>query len=617
MKHTFQLTLLALLASLKTAQADPKITSWHTEGSRRYARLFQDRTAESAGNSTSTWSRGQGTQTTPTYAGVQSISSSDNWIYIRTSGLGSHVMGPWYLNEAKTQDFPNYPSNTATVYRIPRAPEPATNHQSTGAGAIGFFVDGVAMFDSRDTFSYETASQTDGSPVNGVRGDGVWNRDAYVNEGVTFDAAFAHQAGNQYHYHANPPALRHQLNDHVDYDAATNTYSERTTPPAHSPILAWLSDGYPLYGPYGYSDPTDPNSQVIRMRSGYQKRDGIKGTANLETTGRTTLPAWAAAAQGRDAALPSNLYGPNISTAIPLGHYIEDYDHLSSHGFVQSVDFDLDEHNGRFCVTPEYPEGTYAYFVTIESDGTPKFPYNLGRTFYGNPTGGTVNGDITENVTLEFEGGPNSDLRLIGIEAATDEVTLTWTSVEGGSYQLESTSDFSNWETITTDEASQGASTQATAPTSGNPTEFFRVTLTSVADYDVEGSGGTTLNGGDMGTAPPTNNGDQAPPTGGTATGGITAIPETITRGSGTQQIRITLADNLNPPLPPTQVNPSSITIGGLEGAFQNRNGNTITVGLNLPSDAPAGPQSVSITFPGPGGQTGPSYTADAVIRFD
>ena len=48
----------------------------------------------------------------------------------------------------------------------------------------------------------------------------MWNRDAYVNESVTFDAAYAHQAGANYHYHANTPALRHLLADHVDFALA-------------------------------------------------------------------------------------------------------------------------------------------------------------------------------------------------------------------------------------------------------------------------------------------------------------------------------------------------------------------------------------------------------------
>ena len=29
----------------------------------------------------------------------------------------------------------------------------------------------------------------------------------------------------------------------------------------------------------------------------------------------------------------------------------------------------LDEHNGRFCRTPEFPNGVYAYFMTVDSLG--------------------------------------------------------------------------------------------------------------------------------------------------------------------------------------------------------------------------------------------------------
>ena len=53
---------------------------------------------------------------------VQEIYSSSNWVYIRSSGLGSHVMGPWYLNAAHTQAFPNYPTNQHALYRLSRQP---------------------------------------------------------------------------------------------------------------------------------------------------------------------------------------------------------------------------------------------------------------------------------------------------------------------------------------------------------------------------------------------------------------------------------------------------------------------------------------------------------------
>jgi len=57
----------------------------------------------------------------------------------------------------------------------------------------------------------------------------------------------------------------------------------------------------------------NPASSVRRMISGYVLRDGNYGTSNLNVTGRITLPAWAARAQGRSTTLTSTQYGPGRS----------------------------------------------------------------------------------------------------------------------------------------------------------------------------------------------------------------------------------------------------------------------------------------------------------------
>ena len=64
--------------------------------------------------------------------------------------------------------------------------------------------------------------------------------------------------------------------------------------------------------------------------------------------------------------------------------------YLGDLGLTMGVDFDLNEWNARFCVTPEFPGGTWAYFVCISSNGAPVYPYNIGRQFYGTPTGANV-----------------------------------------------------------------------------------------------------------------------------------------------------------------------------------------------------------------------------------
>ena len=74
----------------------------------------------------------------------------------------------------------------------------------SGLGTNGLGVDGVPVFNSSDGMSYNNT--------------GVWNRDAFFNEGVTFDSGNAHQAMEMFHYHANPAALRYAPGDSIDYD---------------------------------------------------------------------------------------------------------------------------------------------------------------------------------------------------------------------------------------------------------------------------------------------------------------------------------------------------------------------------------------------------------------
>ena len=483
--------LLALLGSLglSSQAADPQLDSWQTADTRRYARIYETDAARLAGTAVTTWTRGAAAQTNPTYAGVIQVSASTTWLYVRTTGLGTHVMGPWYLNAGRTQNFPNFPANRGTLYRIPRTPTLPLSKTLTGLGAIGYFVDGVAAFDNRDGFSYQASSATDASPPNGLTGDGVWNREAYANEGITFDPAFAHQAGTNHHYHANAPAVRHQLGDHVDFDPVTKTYSERTSPvAAHSPIVAWLADGLPVYGPYGYSSPLDPASGVRRMTSGYVKRDGTNGTTNLAATGRTSLPAWAARAQNRSAALPASVHGPAVSAAYSLGHYVEDYDYLGDLGKTQGVEFDLNEYNVRFCVTPEFPQGTYAYFLAIEPDGTPKFPNMVGRWFFGQPSGGTV-AAINEPVTEHVRAGQASAIRVNATQAGAN-VVVRWDSVEGATYKLETSGNATDWTALAGASAVTSSGGETTSFNTSVVTAHYRVTLSALATFDTRGTAG-------------------------------------------------------------------------------------------------------------------------------
>ncbi len=316
-----------------------------------------------------------------------------------------------------------------------------------------------------------------------------------MNESQTFDPAFAHQPqSGQYHYHANPPALRYLLGDNIVFDHVSKRYSENlaNTNLQHSPILGWVRDGYPIYGPYGYAVSNNAASSVRRMVSGFLPRDpNAPGVSN-----RTTLPAWAQRAQGRTT-LTSSQYGPAASASFPFGRYLEDRDYLGDLGLQQGTDFDLDEFNGRFCVTPEFPSGTHACFTCITSNALPAFPYNIGRQFYGTPSGNTV-ASITEPVTTNFVGGSKMPLQLSPpARDPADFLTLTWSAVDGGTYQVEATSDFSSWPAVATNApvaqtnfpapSVVRAYLDSTAAQAGASNRFYRIKRTALATYDTTG----------------------------------------------------------------------------------------------------------------------------------
>jgi YHYH protein len=482
--HPLLVTGIFLALAAAARADDPRTNSWFTTYAGQYARIYTNDLSRTNGISLTTWTNGTTIQTLPAYCGVQEIYSSSNWVYIRSTGLGSFVMGPWYLDANHTQPFPNWPVNQKTFYRIPRIPAVPSTKSASGGGPIGYFVDGAAMFNSWDAYSWSTVSNKDLQNITGY-----WNRDAYVNEGASFDPNNAHQAGGQYHYHANPPALRYQLGDHVDFNSLSKIYTESTnTPDKHSPILAWTADGYPVYGPYGYSITNDASSGIRRMISGFVLRNGQSGTSNLTANGRTTIPQWAV----RLFNVSSNQAGPAVAGAHQLGCYMEDNDYLGDHGIAPGTNtFDLDEYNGRYCVTPEFPGGTYAYFVSVSSNGAPVFPYNIGRGFYGSPAGGAVTA-ITETVVTNFLGNTNLSSKVAAPGVNSGTVTLSWSAIEGGSYQVEATTNLANpsgWTVLTAGVSPKqitGSYTNLTALDQ----RFYRVGRTAVATND---SAGTTL----------------------------------------------------------------------------------------------------------------------------
>jgi hypothetical protein len=374
--------------------------------------------------------------------------------------------------------------------------------------------------------------------------------------------------------------LRYLRGDHVDFNSTNKAYTESTTAPTkHSPILGWVADGYPIYGPYGYSASNNAASGVRRMISGYVLRNGQFGSQNLTTLGRSYLPQWAVRLYG---VASNSAAGPAVSTTYPLGRYMEDNDYLGDLGYAPGTNtFDLDEYNGRWCVTPEFPNGTYAYFVSIATNGTPTFPYNIGRGYYGSPTAASV-ASISESVATNFLGGPNATPSLNSPTVKNGVVTLTWSADEGGTYLVQSTTNFSTW---TTNSTTVAAVLNAASYTN-NPTDnyrFYRVAQTALAAYDSAGTGGYTPTL--TSTAP-----------GGSATRGTT--------------VTVTITLPTTPPWPPASAPITSVTLAGsIAGtSISDSTQGQVVATFIIPANASTGAQNIVVVF-----TSGPTYTVSSL----
>lgn len=125
-------------------------------------------------------------------------------------------------------------------------------------------------------------------------------------------------------------------------------------PDGHSKIVGFCFDGYPIYGPYAYIHPEQPASGVTLATSSYVPKQ----------TDDHRPPDW----KFNNAVVINN-----INYMLTTGAFVDDFDFFEGSGL-------LDQYNGRFSITPEYPEGVYAYYLTF-TDSTlsiPKYPYIVG-----------------------------------------------------------------------------------------------------------------------------------------------------------------------------------------------------------------------------------------------
>lgn len=335
MKYILAASALLLFINLN-AQSDPAITSWLINTTGETGRHYVD---------------GNSTPINDTYlVNVSTVQYSDENVYVASSGIPSYIVGP-YLD-----GNPALATDRDWLFKIPRVPAVNTGSQTaTPLGPIAVLINGVPVYDYKDGMSYNN--------------QGVWNRDAILNERDGFDCAKGHPSpvfqgppgtgqliGGSYHHHQNPSAFNLdivEISDVCDLYLADGLYV--IDPTQHSPLLGYAFDGYPIYGAYGYAN-EDGSGGITRMISSYKYRDISVRTHYADGSDVTD--------------------GPPVDDQYPIGTYREDFEFEEGFGT-------LDIHNGRMCVTPEYPNGTYAYFTTVDESHNSFFPYVVGPTYYG------------------------------------------------------------------------------------------------------------------------------------------------------------------------------------------------------------------------------------------
>ena len=263
-----------------------------------------------------------------------------------------------------------------------------------------------------------------------------------VINGITNGWSVPGLKGSTWHYDANTVLINGQ-DSYGGYPTDDGKYSYRNsnfitqdawanvsgfddgyfTDDGHSKLIGVAADGYPIYGPYGYLNPADSQSGIVKMRSSYAASTGAASrptgqtvtlTSNTMASSLLTVSSTFGLNPGmrvttNSAGLPENTYwiinnglatatGPaaynngtnqitlnadvtlyantSITFEFVAGSFIEDYTYTPNSGT-------LDQYNGRFGVTPDFPAGTYAYFATQDSTNKPVYPYFVGSAFYG------------------------------------------------------------------------------------------------------------------------------------------------------------------------------------------------------------------------------------------
>ncbi len=354
--------------------------------------------------------------------------------------------------QVATGTFPNANNSsaiTAQAYNFTWPARGGRNYPAKGtrtqipAGIIGISSPGIVIHSPKSGL---TVIGISGSVfnINGVEA-AIRGEDIYGGKPTT---------GGAYHYQDN----RFIQNNAWGSITSSTWATGYTHPNGHSKIVGWSRDGYPIYGPFGYVDPLNTSSGIARMESGYQlsprtdRPIGRTIVVNGTVVSSTNIVAYSVSGvtpgmfisgagissgtriislSGTSIKISNAVTlgsGAILSLSYPPGIFTEDYTYA-----LPTTSTTLDFHNGRYTITPDFPNGTYAYFITETSNGISSYPYVIGNTYYGSTIIDSTDSSLSSITTDRGNLVPTfvSTLTNYTIDVANTVTNIRFTVVKG------------------------------------------------------------------------------------------------------------------------------------------------------------------------------------------
>lgn len=302
--------------------------------------------SSSTGGSGSLPTGGSGAATPQTVQPVAATDDDGEEVYEITcdqipnhsTGVYPNACDPWpILPIVRTWRIPMYPELDPRKV-LERTPTPTISAANTG-GVFGIAVNGVPFHTNAPFWKTR--------PALGWQFEQT-GHDVGMYFGLDHNNAHTHPLDG-YHYHALPWGL-------VDLLSKQKAGSGDCRPML---LMGWAADGYPIYAPFvdsAYYFGSSADGPRAEVRSSYRLKSGYRPRPSVDNPDQ-----------------PGGIYD---------GTFAQDYEYLPGSG-------DLDECNGRFGRTPEYPEGIYHYFVTTSFPAIPRFWRGTpNKSFIGEPPEG-------------------------------------------------------------------------------------------------------------------------------------------------------------------------------------------------------------------------------------